>query len=115
MKRHYKRFASRPLNIAVHIVLVYYTFIFFLVSFALRGDLLTLSTAGVHMLYFILTIDHRRAEKGKAVPLFSDNGYRVVRALCLLVIAGVALYLDYALGSFLFLFDVRLWTVILTA
>lgn len=114
MRHLYKRHASKPLNVAVHIALVYYTIVFLVISIALQGDILTLSTAGVHVLYFILTRDHRRVEQGKAAPLFTPHGYRVARALCLLVIAVVALYLNYALGSFLVIFDLSLWIRLLT-
>lgn len=109
MRVLYKKHASRPLNLAVHIALVYYTIVFLVISFLLKGDVLTVSTAAVHALYFFLTVDHRRVESGTATPLFSPHGYRVARGLCLLVVGVVALYLNYALGTFLIIFDVSLW------
>lgn len=114
MKRLYSQYMSRPLNLAVHASLIFFTGIFTVVAIALKGDILTLSTAALHGLYFFLTIDHRRVEQGKARPIFSEHYYRLVRGACLLVIGGVALFLRYALGSPWGLFDLSLWIRILT-
>lgn len=114
MKRLYTKHVSGPLNLAVHASLIVFTAIFTLVAIALKGDLLTLSTAAVHGLYFFLTLDHRRVEQGKARPIFSAHYYRALRGACLLVIGGVALFLRYALGSPWILFDLSLWIRILT-
>lgn len=112
----YHSFLRIPLHIFIHVMLSFFSFLFLIITIALKGDVLTASTVGLHLFYFFLTRDQYRVSKRKTTPLFSRIlYYRLARLSVIALICYVAFVLRTALGEPWILFDLSLWIAIISS